>query len=115
MKRQTLQDKQDEQGRLLKAYRAKQREKWSDALEQEPRLGALRIAIKRCLHPSALVVAMADSWVRCAPIDIRHVALRLVDAHCNAMARAQGGVELDDPLPPQSNVFFAVREILDVR
>lgn len=112
---QTLQDKQDEKNRLAKAYRAHKREEWRQLIEQEPRLLEFKSALKLMRHPRHVLEYVANSWVRQAPEPIRRAALRLVDEHSNREKRFAGRPIFDDPLPPETNVFFTVKEMLAVR
>lgn len=111
----TLQAKQDEKQRLAKAYRASQRAKWRDLCEAEPRLPAYRKALRRTQSPSAILAHLADSPLRRATPDVRYAVLRLIDRHCWRMLRRTGHLPLDDPMPPQTSVFFVAREMLAVR
>ena len=113
--KQTLEQKQQEKQRLLRAYKRKQREKWAEITQQEPRLLSLQKALKTQGDPRALLAWLADSWVRVAPDEVRYAALRLLDAHANKMAAFEGRRELDDPLPPQRNFYLVARELLAVR
>lgn len=115
MKKPNLQDKQDEKGRLWKAYRLKKREQWRELCTAEPRMIGFRKALRRSREPRQFIARLADSWLRDAPADVRFAALSLIDAHGDRMARLQGGAGLDDPLPPALNVFLASRDLLGVR
>lgn len=112
---QTLQEKQDEKQRLVKAYRFHKRAEWQALCEQEPRLVPLRSAIRSAHDPKRLYAALADSWVRFAPADVRYAVLRLIDKQSDKIKRQLGGEALDDPLPPERNLFFAVKEMLSLR
>jgi hypothetical protein len=111
----TLQDKQAEKQRLVKAYLTRKRQEWAALYAREPRLAILKKQVRREQDPAQLLCALADSWVRFADADIRLAALRIIDAQANRMARQQGGQALDDPIPPSRNVFLAAKEILAVR
>ncbi len=111
----TLDEKQDEKSRLLIAYRAAKRAEWTQLCVLEPRLPAFRTALRRFTDPRAIVFWLADSWVRTAAPDLRHAALQQIDRHAWRMARQEGRPILDDPLPPQTNLFFVSRQILGVR
>ena len=113
--KQTLEQKQAMQARLAKAYTAKQRQKWQELIEKEPRILALRTAIGRTRTPQELLAGIADCWVRFADLEARYAALRLIDKHCNKMARFAGRAVLDDPLPPATNCYLTAREMLAVR
>lgn len=111
----TLQDKQDEQGRLAKAYRARKKAEWIEAVANEPRLIELQRDIRAMRSPGGILAYLRGSWVLAASSDVRLYALRIVNAHADKMVRAAGGEALDDPLPPARNLFIAVRELLGVR
>lgn len=115
MKPQTLDDKQAEKDRLYRKYRTAKREQWKALCEQEPRLSALRLAIRRTRRPAETVLVIADSWARRAEPHIRHAVLSQVERHAQRMQRQQGRAVLDDPLPPAVNVFLIAREMLALR
>jgi hypothetical protein len=111
----TLQDKQDEKNRLMKAYRASKRQEWADLTAQEPRLLDFKKSLRAMRQPQQVLAMLADSWVREAPMPVRHAALRLIDKHADREARFAGRPILNDPLPPDRNVFLVAREMLAVR
>lgn len=111
----TLEEKQDEKGRLWKRYRVEKRAEWNALCEREPRLAAFRSALRRCYNSKPILLWLADSWLRRADADIRHAALRLIDRHAWRQAQFQGREALDDPLPPATNLFFLSRQLLEVR
>jgi hypothetical protein len=114
MKR-SLEEKQAEKERLGKAYMARKRQQWAELVAKEPRIASFKKAVRREQDPAALLVALADSWVRSAPADTRYAALRIIDAHAVRMALRAGRQGLDDPIPPARNVFLTAREMLAVR
>lgn len=114
MKR-SLQDKQDEKSRLLRAFRASRRAQWVELCEAEPRLNGIRSALRRFDDPRALLTRLQVSWVRTAPADVRLAVLREINRHAERQARREGRAILDDPIPPAVNVFHAARELLGVR
>lgn len=113
--KQSLVEKQDEKARLLSKYRAAHRQKWAELCAREPRMMSFRRAVRKAETPAALLVDLADSWVRRADDEVRYAALRQIDRQANRMARFQGRAVLDDPLPPKLNLYFAAREMLAVR
>ncbi len=115
MKPMTLQDKQDEKGRLLSAYKAGERQRWADLCEEEPRFPRIKSELRKMRNPTALLVRLSDSWVRRAPMEHRRAMLRLIDKHANRECRFAGRPILDDPVPPGRNVFLVAREMLAVR
>lgn len=115
MKPRTLEDKQAEQSRLLTRYKATKRAEWAELCEVEPRLHALKSAIRRADDPRAMLRSLADSWVRRAPEQVRRAALSLVSKQEERARRAQGLDILDDPLPPHRNALMVAKELLAVR
>lgn len=115
MKPRTLDDKQEEKDRLLTKYKAAKRREWQELCEAEPRLAAFRRDIRRMDTPAQILTSLADSWLRFAPPAHRYAALRQIDNHANRMALAQGRSALDDPFPPDPNLYFAARSLLAVR
>lgn len=111
----TLQEKQDEKARLRTKFLTERRREWTELCEQEPRLPAFRKALRQMRDPRAILLRLADSWVRRAPLEHRYAALRLIDAHANRETRFAGRAILDDPIPPDRNLYLAAREMLAVR
>ena len=112
MSKRTLREKQSEQSRLRSAYKAWVREQIRDAMGEEPRLKNFWRAIKRCADARRLVMAIADSWVRLAQVNIRWIALRMIQNHCDRMSLRMGGQVLDDPFPGKASAYFICRHIL---
>lgn len=108
----TLEAKQAEKGRLAARYRAGARAEYRAMCEREPRLRTFHRDMRRA--PNVLIW-LADHPLRFAPMDVRRAALRQVDRLAARVRRAQGLAILDDPLPPQTNVFFIARELFAVR
>lgn len=115
VKPRTLAAKTAERDRLSKAYRFAKRAEWQGLCEQEPRLHAFKLALRRMNNPREIIARLADSWLRHAPNDIRYAALRQIDRHANRMALRLGGSELNDPMPPGRNLYFVAKELLAVR
>lgn len=115
MKPRTLAEKQDEKARLLKKARAARRVDWAELIELEPRLVGFAKALKRQREPRAILARLSDSWVRGASMPVRYAVLRLIDRHAAKQARFAGRTPLNDPLPPQRNLYLAAREMLAVR
>lgn len=111
----TLQDKQQEKQRLLKAFRAARRQEWEELCTAEPRLPGVKRQLRTMREPKVLLLRLSDSWVRSAPVPVRHAVLRLIDKHADREARFAGRPILDDPIPPGRNVFLVAREMLAVR
>lgn len=105
----------EEKQRLTKAYLASRRQRRAELLEQEPRLKDL-IKYLRKVGPEdgdELIAAFqACQWLRLAPAEIKMFALELV-ARKEAKLRLEVGEQpLDDPLPPDTSVYFEVRSVL---
>lgn len=113
-KKQTLEDKQQEKARLLSKFKAHRRENWKTLTAQEPRLADFKKAI-RGAHPRDILGLVLTSWVRVASVPVQHEALRLIDKEASRRVREQGGEPLDDPLPPERNLYLLSREIFALR
>ena len=55
---------------------------------------------------------VSSSWLLESMQNVRIFALRLIDRHAGRLARRAGFEALDDPLPPETNVYLRAREIL---
>lgn len=111
----TLEEKQAEKHRLAQAYRRKKRALWEAMKAQEPRIVVLEKAVRASNTPSEVLALLRGSWVLNAPDDVRFMALRIIDNHCNRMALREGRQTLDDPLPPDTSLYFVCRDLLRVR
>lgn len=111
----TLQEKQDEKGRLAKHYRFNKRVKWDAFCADEPRILTLQRDIRRMDSPSAILEYLRASWVLEASTDARIYTLRIIDKHANKKALQAGGEALSDPMPPARNLYIAARELLRIR
>lgn len=106
--------KMEEKQRLTKAYLATRRARRAELLEQEPRLRDL-IKYLRKLGPEdgdELIEAVRESWLMRASQEIRLFALELVGRCESRIKLAIGLVPLDDPVPPETSVFFEVQGLL---
>lgn len=106
--------KMAERQRVSKAYRIWQRDQRAAALASEPRLKDF-LRYLRKVRPEdgdELVEAVATSWLPSSPQDARIFALRLIARHCDRLNRQMGNEALDDPLPPETSVYFEARSIL---
>jgi hypothetical protein len=109
--------KMEEKERLSRRYRATKRAEAKRILGSEPRLPRFIRYLRTITAETAgeLVEAVRDSWLlQCDP-DVRLFALRMVDARANKINRSFGIGALDDPLPPETSVFFLVKGVLGVR
>lgn len=109
-----LELKMEERQRLTARYR-----KWKTAearatLASEPRLRAFNRYL-RSVKPGQgdeLIDAIAESWLPASPQDVRVYALRMIDRHCNRLNLRLGNEVLDDPMPPETSVYFMARALL---
>lgn len=113
--KQTLQEKQDEKQRLLRAFKKREREKWNELCEREPRMKAFRKAVRRTKTPAQLIQSVADSWVRFAPTEVQKAASAIVHDHTEKMRVSMGQERLCDPLPPQRSAWRIVRGFFPYR
>lgn len=111
----TLEEKQAERDRLMKAYRAHKREEWTELCEAEPRLAGFKTALRREREPRVIARKLADSWLRRADPRVRFRALQLIEQHSQRERRYLGLQPLDDPLPPARTLFMVAKELLAVR
>ena len=107
--------KMEAKQRLTKAYLASRRRRRTELLMAEPRLKDL-IRYLRKVGPEdgdELIAAFqACEWLLQAGADIKMFALELVSRQ-ETKIRLQVGLQpLDDPLPPDTSVYFEVRSIL---
>jgi len=111
----SLQEKQAEKQRLLKAHKENERQKWADLCEREPRMKSFRKAVRRTTNPQALIFGVAQSWVRFAPEDVQRAASQIVHEHTESMRERMGLERLCDPLPPQRSAWRIVRGFFPYR
>lgn len=109
--------KMEEKERLSRRYRAAKRADAKRVLASEPRLPRFLRYLRTVTAETAgeLVEAVRTSWLLECDSDVRLFALRMVDARANKINRQFGIGALDDPLPPETSVFFRVKEVLGVR
>jgi len=103
-----------EKQRLTARYRKWKTSEARATLASEPRLRAFNRYL-RSVKPGQgdeLIEAIAESWLPGAPQDVRIYALRMVDRHCNRLNLRLGNEVLDDPLPPETTVYFEARDLL---
>ncbi|MET0365634.1 MAG: hypothetical protein ABW169_13375 [Sphingobium sp.] len=106
--------KMEEKQRLNKTYRRWKAECNRAAVMAEPRLvGFMRyLRSVHAEHAQELLEAVRTSWLVTASQDVRIFALRMISARCDKINREFGVEALDDPLPPETNVYFQARELL---
>ena len=106
--------KMREKQRLSRAYRVWKKEWRGGVLAVEPRLRDF-LKYLRTVRPAQsdeLIAAIRTSWLAQAARDVRLFALELVSRHCDRINRQMGFEALDDPLPPQTSLYFEARAIL---
>lgn len=109
-----LELKMREKQRLSRAYRVWKREWRASVLGMEPRLRDF-LKYLRTIKPAnsqELIEAIATSWLAAAARDVRLFALELVSRHCDRINRQMGFESLDDPIPPDSSLYFQCRDLL---
>lgn len=109
-----LEKKMRERERLTRAYRAWKRQWRTSVLAIEPRLVDF-LRYLRSIKPhnaGELVDAISSSWLATAARDVRLFALELVSRHCDRINRQLGFEPLDDPIPPETSLYFQCRELL---
>lgn len=110
-----LEKKMREKQRLSKVYRAWRRQETKAVLASEPRLaGFLRYlrTVKAETGDELLEALAACDWLLSASHAVRIFALRMVDARCNRINQQLGFETLDDPLPPDTNIYFEAKALL---
>lgn len=109
-----LDRKMAEKQRLTHAYKLWQREVRTETLTSEPRLRDF-MRYLRTVTPEdgdEMLAEVTLSWLPQAAQSVRIFALRLIDRHAGRLARRMGDEPLNDPLPPETNVYLRAREIL---
>lgn len=106
--------KMAEKQRLSRAYRASKAKWRKEVLEAEPRLRDF-LRYLRTVRPERsgeLIDAVKYSWLAGAARDVRLFALDLVRRHCDRINRMIGFEALDDPIPPETSLYFEARDLL---
>jgi hypothetical protein len=107
--------KMEEKQRLTKAYKSLRRQLRIEILQREPRLKDL-IRYLRKVGPEDgddLIEAVAAcQWLMTADQEVRLFALNLVARREDKIKLSLGLLPLDDPLPPETCVFFEVQRLL---
>lgn len=110
-----LEKKMREKQRLSRSFRAWRRAEVKAVLANEPRLsGFLRYL--RTVTPEMggeLLEALgACEWLRAANLNTRIFALRMISVRADKLNRMMGNEALDDPLPPETSIYFEARALL---
>lgn len=109
-----FEERMEEKQRLSARYRKWKTSEARATLASEPRLRAFNRYLRK-IEPQdgdELIEAIAESWLPESRQDVRIYALRMVDRHCNRLNLRLGHEILDDPLPPETNVYFRARALL---
>jgi len=106
--------KMEEKHRLSARYRKWKTQEARATLASEPRLRDFNRYLRSVQPGQAdeLIEAIGESWLPAASQDVRIYALRMVDRHCNRLNLRMGNEVLDDPMPPETSVYFMARELL---
>lgn len=104
----------EEKQRLSARYRKWKTGEARATLTSEPRLRAFNRYLRSVTPGEAneLIDAIAESWLPASPQDVRVYALRMIDRHCNRLNQRLGNEVLDDPMPPETSVYFQARDLL---
>lgn len=106
--------KMAERQRLSKGYRIIQRRERETTLAHEPRLRDF-LRYLRTVKPEQsddLIQAIKESWLPKSVQAVRIFALRLIARHCDRLNRQAGREALDDPIPPETSVYFEAKALL---
>jgi len=110
-----LEKKMREKQRLSKTYMRRRRQETKATLASESRLaGFLRYlrTVQAGTGGELLEALGACEWLLTAPLETRLFALKMIDARCNKINQQLGNDTLDDPLPPDSNIYFQAKALL---
>lgn len=110
-----LEKRMQEKQRLSRHYRTWKRAQTKAILSSEPRLTGFLRFLRKVDHTNGgeLIDALATcDWLRTAPIDTRLFALRMVSVRCDKINQRLGNEPLDDPLPPETSIYFEARALL---
>lgn len=107
--------KMEERQRLTKAYRASKRAERIQILASEPRLLNFMRYLRSVGAEAAdelLEAIEASDWLMSAPQDVRGFALARIGRRQDKIKLMLGMTPLDDPLPPETSVFFEAQTLL---
>ncbi len=109
-----LEKKMQEKQRLSAGYRRARKKLRAETIEQEPRLRDFARYV-RTIEPETadeLIDAITTSWLPGSAQPVRMLALEIVSRRCDRINRRFGIGPLDDPLPPETSVFFRAQAVL---
>lgn len=110
-----LEKKMREKQRLSRAFRAWRREEVKTTLASEPRLSFFLRYLRTVTAETGgeLIEALGVcDWLLAAPLKVRIFALRMIDTRCNKINQQLGNDILDDPIPPETSIYFRARHLL---
>lgn len=110
-----LEQKIEEKRKLSRKYRMWKRQQVKEVLASEPRLGGFLRYLRTVTADTGkeLIEAVQScAWLIAAPLPVRLFALRMIDARCNRINQQLGNDILDDPLPPESAIYFEAKAML---
>lgn len=110
-----IEKKMLEKQRLSRSFRAWRRAEVKRILAEEPRLGGFLRFLRRVTAETGdeLLESLATcDWLRAAPQPVRIFALRMISIRCDRINRGLGNAALDDPVPPETSIYFEARQLL---
>lgn len=109
--------KMEERARLSKSYRIMKRAERIEILKAEPRLLDFMRYLRRITVEQAdeLLEAIEQSdWLMHAPQSVRAFALSRIARKQEKIRLNAGLVLLDDPMPPETSLFFEAQKLLRI-
>lgn len=107
--------KMEEKQRLHRTYKILKRQERVAILKAEPRLLNFMRYLRSVTGEQAddLLDAIADSdWLMTAPQSVRAFALSRIARRQEKILLMVGAIPLDDPMPPETSVFFKAQALL---
>lgn len=107
--------KMEEKQRLNRTYKSLKREERVEILKAEPRLLDFMRYLRRVGidQGDELLAAIGDSeWLMKAPQSVRGFALSRIARRQDKIKLMVGLIPLDDPMPPETTVFFEAQRLL---
>jgi hypothetical protein len=107
--------KMEERARLSKAYRALKRLERIEILKAEPRLLNFMRYLRSVSADQAdelLKAIEASDWLMRAPQSVRAFALSRIARRQEKIRLTLGLIPLDDPMPPETSLFFEAQKLL---
>lgn len=107
--------KMEERQRLTRTYRMLKRQERINILATEPRLLDFMRYLRKVGADDGdelLEAIEASDWLMAANADVRHFALSRIGVRESRIKLSLGLMPLDDPLPPDTSVFFEAQRLL---